>query len=135
MSAAHEDSDRRTEDSTPRHAGEGSRTLRVQAQNVTLCLFNLERLAPQLPDACETFARAVAAHPGKQWLQPPAPGTRIAIEDQDGNLLAYAVIDRGAECPTFTLYRPSGERVITWPPAGRIRSSRQAPQSPRREHP
>jgi len=108
-----------TEDeSAPRREGDGCFALRVRARDGVLCLFNMGRPAPQLPEQCEAFALAVAHELGTHGRFPPPPDTRLDIEDQDGNLLAYAVVQPWEEQPEFALYSPAGALLTTWPPAG-----------------
>jgi len=108
-----------TEDgSAPRREGDRCLALRVRARDGVLCLFNMGRPAPQLPEQCEAFALAVAHELGTHGRFPPAPDTRLDIEDQDRNLLGYAVVQPWTEQPEFALYSPAGDLLITWPPAG-----------------
>ena len=108
-----------TEDeSAPRREGDRCLALRVRERDGVLCLFNMGRPAPQLPEQCEAFALAVAHELGTHGRFPPAPDTRLDIEDQDGNLLAYASVQPWVEQPEFALYSPAGDLLITWPPAG-----------------
>jgi len=106
------------DDSAPRPEGGGCFALRVRERDGVLCLFNIGRPAPQLPDQCEAFALAVAHQLGTRGRFPPFPDTRLDIEDQDGNLLAYASVQPWVEQPEFALYSPAGDLLITWPPAG-----------------
>jgi hypothetical protein len=119
MPAAHDCPNRRIEESVLRPTDDGDVTWRARARDGRLCLFNMKNPAPQLPDDCEAVARAVADHLVKYGLHRPAPGTRFAIEDQDGNLLAHAVMQPWEEQCTFTLYSQTGDQLITWPIAGR----------------
>ncbi len=98
-------------------AGTGRVAPRACVQTRVLCLFNVGSPAPQRAEECETFARAVAATLATLGVPPPAPDTRLDIEDQDGNLLAYAVMHRWAGELAFTLYSPAGALLTTWPPA------------------
>ena len=107
-----------TDDSPPRPEGDGFFALRVRERDGVLWLFNMGRPAPQLPDQCEAFALAVAHQLRTRGRFPPFPDTRLDIEDQDRNLLAYAVVQPWAEQPEFALYSPAGDLLITWPPAG-----------------
>ena len=83
-----------------------------------LWLFNIGSPAPRLPDQCEAFAFAVAHKLVELGLHAPAPDTRLDIEDQDGNLLTYAVVQPWEEQPEFALYSPAGDPLTTWPTAG-----------------
>ena len=104
--------------SVPRPEGDGFFGLRVRARDGVVWLFNMGRPAPQLPEQCAAFALAVARELGTRGRFPPLPDTRLDIEDQDGNLLGYAVAKPWKEQPEFALYRPAGALLITWPTAG-----------------
>jgi len=116
MSIAHDSPDGRTDNPAPRPEGDGCFALRVRARDGVLWLFNMGRPAPQLLDQCEAFA--VADKLVKHGLHPPAPDIRLDVEDQDGNLLAYAVVQPWEKRPEFTLYSPAGDLLTTWPTAG-----------------
>ncbi len=107
----------RADEAAPLPAGTGRVALRGRTRDRVLRLFNMGCPAPQRAEECEAFARAVAATLATLGLPPPASDTRFALEDQDGNLLAYAVMHPGAGELAFTLYSPGGVLVTTWPPA------------------
>ena len=120
MATGHDLPDGSTGDSAARPEGDEVFTLRVRAQDRRLCLFNVGRPAPSLPEQCVAFAAAVAHQLGASGRHPPAPGASLDVEDQDGNLLAYTVVLPWEEQLRFALYSAAGELLTVWPPAGGV---------------